>query len=245
MRFLPALGLAALLAASTVSAQTTFGIKLGVQAATASLDDDTERGLSGDDLDKKARLGFAGGLTADVPLSPVLSFRPEVLYSQKGVRAEGSESEEGLTLSVEQTLDVDYLEVPLLLAYNVMQPSGLAFSVEAGPTISYLLAAGIDTDVECSGDDELCAFFENIAEEGNDLDDDFKDALKSFDLGGALGATVGSGPFHVGVRYTLGLVNIIDDSQGDEDDEAFVFEDDAEWRNSALTASLIYTFGAR
>ena len=243
MRILLFLGLAALLAAPAVSAQTTFGVKLGVQAASVSFDDDTEDNFDDGDLDKRARLGFVGGLTADVPITPMLTFRPELLYSQKGVAVEGEDLFEGEGITFTQTLEADYLEVPLLLAYNVVQPSGLAFSIEAGPTVSYLLSTGYSSDFDCEGDDDFCDGFDDEDFEDDDDDeiaDDLEDSLKDFDIGGALGATVGSGPFHVGVRYTLGLTDVFDDES-----DSGLFDDDGEWRNSAFTASLIYKFGAR
>lgn len=235
MRFLPALGLAALLAAPAVSAQTTFGVKAGVQAATLTGDffDDFDE-VPG--LDKRARLGFVGGLTADVPLSPSVAFRPELLYTQKGYALtyeDGSFLGFGGDDEVTITAKADYLELPLLIAYNVVQPSGLAFSVEAGPTLSYKLSTG----ASCSADGDLGdAFCDDFDED----DGDEEDGVEDFDLGGAIGATVGSGPFNVGIRYTQGFTNVVDNDlpDGFEGDEPTA-------RNSTFAATLIYKFGAR
>ena len=88
---LAALALALLVSAVPASAQATFGVKLGINAATVSFEDEgpVERGdREGSSIDKQARLEFVGGLTEDIPISPAFSFRPEVLYSQKGYAAE-------------------------------------------------------------------------------------------------------------------------------------------------------------
>lgn len=219
MRFLPALGLAALLAVPAVSAQPVIGVKAGVQAANVSLDDAPD----GDGIEKKARLGIVAGLTADIPFTPSLALRPEVLYTQKGYQV----TSEGNGLDGSVTARIDYLEVPLLLAYNVVQPSGLAFSVEAGPTLSYKLSSGIGCDFDGAFGDDFCDGFEL-----GDADGD--DGIKDLDVGGALGATVGSGPFGVGVRYTQGFVDI--GKNAGEADGA---------RNSTFAATLHYRFGAR
>ena len=218
MRFLPALGLAALLAAPAVSAQATFGIKAGVQAANVSIDGVPD----GNGFDKKARLGIVAGLTADVPLSPSIALRPEVLYTQKGFQITSEDN--GLDGSVTQR--IDYLEVPLLLAYNVVQPSGLAFSIEAGPTLAYKLSSGVGCDFDTAAGDVFC----DEQEIGDAAGDD---GIKDIDFGGALGATVGSGPFGVGVRYTQGFIDI--GKNAGEVDGA---------RNSTFAATLHYKFGA-
>ena len=218
MRFLPALGLAALLAAPAVSAQATFGVKAGVQAANVSLDDVPD----GNGIDKKARLGIVAGLTADLPLSPSIAVRPELLYTQKGYQV----TSEGNGLAGSATARIDYLEVPLMLAYNVVQPSGLAFSIEAGPTLAYKLSSGIGCDFEGAVGEAFCD-----AQEIGDAEGD--DGIKDFDFGGALGATVGSGPFGVGIRYTQGFIDI--GKNAGEADGA---------RNSTFAATLHYKFGA-
>lgn len=219
-----------LLLAAPASAQTTFGAKLGVQAASVSFDADTEDNFTGPGTDLSGRLGFVLGATADVPVRGPLSFRPEVLYTQKGFRqvfsADGGvltpNTKRGGGLGATTTFAVDYIEVPLLVAYTVTQPSGLSFSGEAGPTLALLLAS--DTSISC---DEGC---ENA--EGESLDD----IVDGFDLGVAVGATVGSGPFGGGLRYTRALSNAF---------QAEGFNQEATWTNSAFTATLHYRFGAQ
>ena len=222
MRSLSLLALAALVAAPAVSAQATFGIKAGVQAANVSIDDSQYENVDG--VEKKARLGIVAGLTADVPLSQSIVLRPEVLYSQKGYQVTSEDN--GLDGSA--TARIDYLEVPLLLAFQQTTPGGLTYSLEAGPTLAYKLSSGIGCDFDGALGDAFCEALESGDPDGDDN-------IKDLDFGGALGATVGSGPFGVGVRYTQGFIDIGKDADPVLDGA----------RNSAFTATLHYRFGAQ
>ena len=178
---------AALLLLPAAHAQATFGARAGLNVSS----------FSGDDAptDGEPRLGFSGGLTADVPISPQLSLRPEVLYSMKG-ETDG-----------ETTLAVDYVEVPVLLAFEVpATETGLMIGAYAGPSLAFKVREQLDTPIGGVS----------------------ADVFKSTDIGAALGATVGAGPFAIDARYTLGLTDAIED---------------ASVRNTAFTVSAIYRFG--
>ncbi|PJJ48801.1 porin family protein [Hymenobacter chitinivorans] len=69
---------------------------------------------------------YQAGLTADVYVSPVVSFHPEVLYTMRYFDA----TDEALNR------DLTYLDVPLLVRYHA---AGLFF--EAGPQVSLPLTA--------------------------------------------------------------------------------------------------------
>jgi len=96
---------------------TRFGIKAGVNYATASGDNTS---------DYKSVAGASAGVMADFGLSDLISFHPELLYSQKGAKLEaGNASIKART---------SYLDLPLLVRVNA---DGLLF--EAGPQAGYLL----------------------------------------------------------------------------------------------------------
>ncbi len=162
---------AALLILPTAHAQATFGVRAGLNVSSFSGDDAPANG--------DPRLGFSGGLTADVPFSPGLSLRPELLYSMKG-ETDG-----------ETTLAVDYIEVPVLLAFEApATQTGLMIGAYAGPSLAFKVSESLD---------------------GPSGSLDF-DAFKSTDIGAAIGATVGAGAFAVDARYTLGLTDAIEDA---------------------------------
>lgn len=200
--------------AAGAHAQTTFGLTAGLNTASVSFEDEDD--FFGDGVEKQARLGLAVGAFARIPFTPMLSFQPEILYSQRGVKL--SIEDNDLDISGSQTTKIDYLEVPLMLRYAIpATATGLEFGVEAGPSLGYKLNVGLS----CSGD------LEDFCDE-DDLDDD---EIRTFDIGAALGASVGAGPFSVALRYTHGLTSLNDDENADD---AF---------NRVFSVMARYTFG--
>ncbi|MEL6615124.1 MAG: porin family protein [Bacteroidota bacterium] len=203
-------------------AQPSVGVKAGLNVANLVYDDG-----DGFDFDPGARLGIVGGLTVDVPVSPVLGVRIEALYAQKGWRDEtwvlvgpiDNPAEVDGTI----TLELDYLEVPVLANVSVPTGSALEIGVQAGVAPAFILRDGIG----CSGFEsdgfDVCA-------ESDDDDVDFE----SFDLGAVIGATVGSGPFAVDLRYTHGLSNLADDE---------ITSSDFSIRNRVFSITGVYRFG--
>ncbi|MDO7854021.1 porin family protein [Hymenobacter convexus] len=102
---------------ATASAQATIGVKAGVNLSNVSGDG------SGD---AKNIVGFNAGLMADISFSDLLSFHPELLYSQKGAKLESG------NIKLQQR--TGYLDVPLLLR---VKADGLFF--EAGPQVGFLI----------------------------------------------------------------------------------------------------------
>ncbi|WP_029033703.1 porin family protein [Salinimicrobium terrae] len=118
---------AVFLSAGTLSAQefVEFGAKGGLNFA--SLSGDETEGLDG-------VTSFHLGLLAEFPLTDKFSVQPEVLYS--GLGASASEGD--------ATLKLDYISVPVMLKYYVM--NGLF--LEAGPQISFNVVAEAEEDGE-------------------------------------------------------------------------------------------------
>ncbi|OON70528.1 porin family protein [Hymenobacter sp. CRA2] len=75
----------------------------------------------------KYMLGLNGGVSANIGLTDLLSFQPELLYSQKG-----NEFTNG---AVKSTTRLNYLDVPLLLRIDVDGPF-----FEIGPHVGYALS---------------------------------------------------------------------------------------------------------
>lgn len=113
----------AILAGVTGAAQAQsvrFGIKGGVGLASVT-------GSSVSNTNKKNLVVGQAGLMADFGFTDLLSFHPELLFSQKGIRYENG------SLYAQNRLS--YLDLPLLLRVNA---DGLFF--EAGPQVGFLLA---------------------------------------------------------------------------------------------------------
>lgn len=134
----------------------------------------------------EARLGFHGGLTLALPVAPNVFLQPEALYTQKGSGFEGEDT----------VFRLDYIDVPVLVGVSVPTGSNLIARLYAGPQVSFkvnesLRGEGVGVDL------------------GLARDVDFGLAV-----GGDIGARrVGSAQtFGVGLRYTLGLSNVLDDA---------------------------------
>ncbi|MFC6221634.1 porin family protein [Hymenobacter artigasi] len=109
----------AILAGVTSAAQaqsTRFGVKAGANLASFSGDNSSNY---------KNLVGLSAGVMADFGFSDLLSFHPELLYSQKGFKAESG--------GVSGQARLSYIDLPLLLRVNA---DGLFF--EAGPQVGFL-----------------------------------------------------------------------------------------------------------
>jgi len=153
-----------------------FGVKAGGNIAT----------LTGDVEDLKSKFSFHIGGVAEIPITDKLSFQPELLYS-----SQGAEYDEGLDfggISANSKINLDYINVPLMAKYYVIENLG----VEFGPLVGFLISAEEDYDGETV---------------------DVKDDLKSIDFGLAAGANYELDfGLNFGLRYNLGLADISDGS---------------------------------
>lgn len=162
---------------------TGKGIKLG--AAWGSLSTNQE------EFDAGTAGGFTGGVFLTYSLSPKVSLQPELMYVSKGTGSGNPFGDAGF--------DFDYIELPVLLKYNLSPSTRLIPSVFAGPAGGMLISAEIYHDG---------FFFENYR-------NDVSDGMKSVDLSIVIGGEIefqSTKRVHVVVdfRYTFGLVNVVD-----------------------------------
>jgi len=119
----------------SVNAQTSFGLKGGLNLAS----------ITGDDVDElDGRTSFHFGGVVEIEISEKFSFQPELVYSAQG--ASESYDEEGF--DIETTIMLDYLNIPLMAKYYVTD----GLSLELGPQIGFLLSSKFE--VEFDGDSE-------------------------------------------------------------------------------------------
>ena len=186
--------LAALLAVPATSAQTSFGLRAGLNVAD----------LTGDAIaGSKPRLGFTGGAYVNLPVGMSgFSVQPEVSYSQKGVESDNSNVE----------YRVDYVEVPILLRYQTaVTDSGLMVGGYAGPAIGFKVseeiagnAGSINTDVFKSTD-VGAAFGVTVGAGAFGVDGRYTLGLSQANNEGSLGGTdVRNGVFSVAATYSFG-----------------------------------------
>lgn len=113
---------AMLLALPALQAQTTFGVRGGVNFSNQTI-----KG-GGIELDTKMLTGFNIGVDLEVPVAPDFYFQPGLLFTTKGMKYE--------IMGDDITTKLNYLEVPLNLLYKPLLGEGnliLAF----GPYLAY------------------------------------------------------------------------------------------------------------
>jgi len=148
--------------------------------------------LSSDNISENdMKLGFAGGAFITYAFSPQFAIQPEVMYCMKGTKFSMEGAEDDLKYNF------DYLVVPIMLKYMIPTEGNVAPNFFAGPEVGFLLSA----KAKMGGEEA-----------------DMKDELKSVDFGLGFGAGVDfkmeSTTIMFDARYTLGLSNIADDTEG-------------------------------
>ncbi|MBN9293231.1 MAG: PorT family protein [Flavobacteriia bacterium] len=103
----------------------TFGLKAGINVNM--IYDEEAQDFTADPL-----VGFAGGAFVTLPLGKFLALQPEVMFSQKGVKASGSV----LGTSYTWKRMVNYLDIPLLFA---IRPAEF-INIYVGPQFGFRLS---------------------------------------------------------------------------------------------------------
>ena len=201
------IGFAFLLSAATpAAAQLTFGVKGGLNVAKLSFDPD-------EGFTPENRMGLVVGMLVTQPLRSRFGLQLEALYSQKGAKDEFSE--EGFDFK--QTIELDYIEIPVLANIAVTSTDAVRFSVNAGPTFGFLVNS------------------KDVSEVNGEKDEEEIDDVKSYDIGFALGGAVQTRNLIFDARYTWGLTDINDDPDPEDALQKI--------KNKAFTFTVGWLFG--
>ena len=186
-----------------------FGLKAGLNVSSI-----TGNNVIG--FDFKNRTSFNAGVMADLPFSNLLSFHPELLYSQKGAKFRGNVEEDNMLISVTGSLRLHYLDLPLLLR---LKTNGFFF--EAGPQLGYLLGLKREARADVFGLGSL----------GSSSDTNL-DGYRRLDVGYVvgLGYQLPQG-LELGLRYNGGFSDLNNPAN------------DPKLRNSVFQAQVGYSFG--
>jgi hypothetical protein len=137
--------LVVLCASQAMAQESSWGVKGGVNFATASSDEDP--GVAFD-----YRIGLVAGGFFTWPIGSRLDIQPEALYSQQGATLD--------VLGVSSTIKTDYLVTPILVRYK-LRSSGSGLVLFAGPSLGFKLSAkaksefgGLTTEDDISDDIE-------------------------------------------------------------------------------------------
>lgn len=154
---------------------TGKGFKLGFDIAKINTDYN--------ELDEflDSRVGFIGGAFLTYNLNRQFAVQPEILYVSKGASKD--------LIFVNAHWNINYLEIPVLLKYDLM-PNGPAHpNLFIGPAMDVLLSSDLKV---------------------LDYKFDVADGMKTIDFGLAFGGGLDYKHFTFDVRYTLGLTNTVD-----------------------------------
>ncbi len=176
MRKLMMLGGLACALCTPASAQGGFGIVGGLVSANVSFEGD-------DEFDFGSRTGFALGISMNRPFANGLEFAPELLYVQKGAKAEQSGDSYAVKLG--------YVEAPILFRMVFGDGSARPF-VLGGPVVGFNV--GCKVTFTSSGDSG-----------SEDCDDD---DIESVDYGIMFGGGIMMQRLSLSIRYDLGLANV-------------------------------------
>ncbi|NJN28625.1 MAG: PorT family protein [Cyclobacteriaceae bacterium] len=137
--------------------------------------------------DYDMKAGFHVGAFVDLSISDAFSLQPELLFSTQGAQYTFIPQDDEVTAK----FNLNYLNLPILAKVKI----GEVFNIHAGPQFGFLLSA---------------------KEKRDDESYDFKDQLKTVDVGLAFGVGVDlpMGLTFAG-RYNLGLTDIADENDGD------------------------------
>jgi hypothetical protein len=102
----------------------SFGVKIGANYSNVYDSD-------GEDFVADGKFGIAGGVFAVIPLGSYIGVQPEVLFSQKGFKSEGS----FLGTDYKMTRTTDFIDVPIFLSVKPVEFVSILF----GSQFSYLL----------------------------------------------------------------------------------------------------------
>jgi opacity protein-like surface antigen len=97
---------------------------------------------SGDDFVADGKAGFAGGVFVSIPLNKLVGIQPELMYSQKGFKVEGT--------FLDGKLTTNYLDLPIHLQIKPTEN----ISILAGPQFSYLLSTKYELNGFSATDEE-------------------------------------------------------------------------------------------
>ena len=175
--------LAAVLTANYAQAQLKFGARAGFNLTNVYQEDENGK-MKG--LDWKP--GFQIGVVADYALLEDLSIQPGILFSQQGMKANGSLLGSKVTL----TYNLNYIQIPINFVFT-----NNALFLQAGPYLGFGIGGKKEAKSNSTSVSEKIKF-------GSGDDADFR----AFDFGLGVGAGLQFGNMQAGLGINYGLVNL-------------------------------------
>ncbi|MEN7548723.1 porin family protein [Rapidithrix thailandica] len=182
----------ALFAVVFAQAQVSGGLKAGLNLNNLN--------SSQDGFDMDSKLGYHFGAYLEANVSEKFSIQPELLFSAQGAKRSETYEDFGIKISDDTKVNLNYLNVPVLVKFNINE----MFNIYAGPQAGFVLSAKTKSEVEAMGHSE-------------ETEVDIKDDMKSIDFGLTFGVGVNlPAGLNATLRYNLGLSDTREnDDEGD------------------------------
>ena len=160
----------------------------------------------------ESQSGFAIGVVLNMGITRWLAFSPEVLYTTKGSKTQTDFVDEGgMTLPLDVTFELAYLEIPVLLRLQPFQRSRIRPTLHAGPAFGLNVTSAVRFKV-VGADNEF-----------RDSDDSIQGTEYGMAFGGGADVQIGFHTLSLEVRYTRGLSNLVSDDQDPKRNGALTF----------------------
>ena len=169
-------GILSILFVSASFAQTRIGITAGLNASNVNISGD------GNSVSSNYKAGFQAGLVADFGISENFSIIPELLFSQRGCKFKGFDG----------SLTLNYLQLPVNLAYKFDVGYGSKLFIFAGPYVGY----GISGKSKFDGSSEDVKFGSK------------EDEMKALDFGINVGVGYEYEKVFFKLQFNPGLINL-------------------------------------
>jgi hypothetical protein len=177
---------ALVLSTTSMFAQTTFGVRAGVNFQNMNGKSD------GTSMENALKTGFNIGVNAEMGIAPDMYFQPGLLFTTKGAN--------DLMEIDDMSINVTYLELPLNLVYKPTLGAGKLIA-GFGPYVGYAIGGKFKF-----GDESEDLNFGNSAE----------DDMKPLDLGAnLLFGYEFANKFSVQMNAQLGLINLMPEGDSD------------------------------
>ena len=200
-----------LLISETVKGQIHLGLKGGLNY----VNNEVLNAPGGSDRDNQYRFGYHAGIFAQIQCLDKLSLRPELLFSNKGYKFEGSGNAQPAGGG---SLHLNYINLPILIGYEIVDK--LTFSV--GPELGYLLSAKSKFDSEII---DVKSIWDN-----------------EFDFGLSTGVSYSlDEKVIIGIRYTHGLSSVLGNIVS-RDANGVPLSSNVKYQNRAFQLSIAYQF---
>lgn len=200
-------------------ANQAYGIELGAKAGIMRSLASISRDIPG--ITYKSITEFTGGIFVSVPIFKTLSLQPEINYAKKGFNAVESDLGQEITSKYK----ISYIEIPLLIAYQIPLKGKFRPGAFFGPYIGWAQKV---MEVQT-------AFGET---EKRELGDNLKKTDFGLVFGGNLKYDMGTFNLLLDVRYSVGLTNISKYIT----EIAYEFREDDYIKNRAFSVTLGLSF---